>query len=145
MLCISLERSGVGQVKEWFVMCQNIAQLGTSLVVQWLRICLLMQRTWVWSLVWGDPTCRRAANLVRHSYGAGVLQLLKLAHREPKLCNIRSRCSEGFQKIIWWQIHYWPGPYFITTFSHLLFSKGSSELKCKWKAKAQTLICWILS
>ena len=94
MLCIALERSGVGQVKEWFVMCQNIAQLGTSLVVQWLRICLLTQVTWVWSLVWGDPTCHRAAKLVRHSYGAAVLQLLKLAHLEPKLCNIRSRCSE---------------------------------------------------
>ena len=25
--------------------------LGTSLVVQWLRICLLMQETWIWSLI----------------------------------------------------------------------------------------------
>ena len=28
MLCIALERSGVCQVKEWFVMYQNIASLG---------------------------------------------------------------------------------------------------------------------
>ena len=31
--------------------------LGTSQVVQWLRICLPMQMTWVRSLVWKDPTC----------------------------------------------------------------------------------------
>ena len=32
----------------------------TSLVVQCLRICLPMQVTWVWSLVWKDSTCRGA-------------------------------------------------------------------------------------
>ena len=31
----------------------------TSLVVQWLRVCLLMQGTWVQSLVQEDPTCHR--------------------------------------------------------------------------------------
>ena len=29
---------------------------GASLVVQWLRICLPMQGTWVRALVWEDPT-----------------------------------------------------------------------------------------
>ena len=33
---------------------------GTFLVVQWLRIHLSMQGTWVWSLVQEDPTCCRA-------------------------------------------------------------------------------------
>ena len=28
-----------------------------SLVVQWLRICLLMQGTQVQALIWKDPTC----------------------------------------------------------------------------------------
>ena len=32
----------------------------TSLLVQWLKIRLPMQGTWVWSLVWEDPTCHRA-------------------------------------------------------------------------------------
>ena len=32
-------------------------QDGTSLVAQWLRIRLLMQRTWVRALVREDPTC----------------------------------------------------------------------------------------
>ena len=31
---------------------------GNSRVVQWLRICLPMQETWVQSLVWEDSTCR---------------------------------------------------------------------------------------
>ena len=29
---------------------------GASLVAQWLRVCLLMQGTWVQALVWEDPT-----------------------------------------------------------------------------------------
>ena len=30
-----------------------------SLVAQWLRICLPMQRAWVQSLLWEDSTCVR--------------------------------------------------------------------------------------
>ena len=33
---------------------------GTSLVAQWLRIRLPMQRTWVQALAWEDPTCHGA-------------------------------------------------------------------------------------
>ena len=40
--------------------------LGTSLVVQWLRIRLQMQGTRVRALVWEDPTCCGAANPVCH-------------------------------------------------------------------------------
>ena len=43
---------------------------GASLVVQWLRICLPMQRTRVWALVWEDPTCRGATGPVSHNYWA---------------------------------------------------------------------------
>ena len=42
--------------------------LGASLVAQWLRICLLMQGTWVQALVWEDPTCHGATGPVSHSY-----------------------------------------------------------------------------
>ena len=38
-----------------------------SLVVQWLRICLLMQRTRVRALVWEDPTCHGATRPVSHN------------------------------------------------------------------------------
>ena len=39
---------------------------GTSLVEQWLRICL--QGTQVQALVQVDPTCRGATKPVRHNY-----------------------------------------------------------------------------
>ncbi|KAJ8779228.1 hypothetical protein J1605_012690, partial [Eschrichtius robustus] len=42
--------------------------LGTSLVAQWLRICLPMQGTQVRSLVQEDPTCRGATKPVHHNY-----------------------------------------------------------------------------
>ena len=41
---------------------------GTSLVAQWLKICLPMEGTWVQALVQEDPTCHRATKPVRHSY-----------------------------------------------------------------------------
>ena len=41
---------------------------GTSLVVQWLGICLLKQGTQVPSLVQASPTCFRATKPVHHNY-----------------------------------------------------------------------------
>ena len=43
---------------------------GSSLVAQWLGICLPMQGTRVRALAWEDPTCRRAARPVSHDYWA---------------------------------------------------------------------------
>ncbi|KAJ8795140.1 hypothetical protein J1605_018486 [Eschrichtius robustus] len=40
----------------------------TSLVAQWLRICLPMQGTRVRALVQEDLTCRRATKCVHHNY-----------------------------------------------------------------------------
>ena len=40
----------------------------TSLVVQWLRIHLPMQATWVQALVLEDLTCRGATKPVCHNY-----------------------------------------------------------------------------
>ena len=59
--------------------------IGTSLVVQWLRlraslvaqslrIRLPMQGTRVRDLVWEDPTCRGATKPVRHNYWACTLE-----------------------------------------------------------------------
>ena len=74
---------------------------GTSLVVQWLRICLPMQGTQVWALVREDPTCHGATNPMHHNYWACTLehtshnywarvpQLLKPAHLQPMLRNKR--------------------------------------------------------
>ena len=44
------------------------AQVGTSLAVQWVRICLPMQRTRVLSLVWEDSTCQEATKPRHHNY-----------------------------------------------------------------------------
>ena len=43
---------------------------GASLVAQWLRICMPVQGTRVWALVWEDPTCRGASGPVSHNYRA---------------------------------------------------------------------------
>ena len=48
----SLER---GQQQEQIII--TVTRIRTSLVVQWLRICLPTRGSWVWSLVWEDPTC----------------------------------------------------------------------------------------
>ena len=50
-----------------YCICKN-GNHGTSLVAQWLRICLPLQGTWVQSLVWEDPTCRRATKPMHHNY-----------------------------------------------------------------------------
>ena len=42
--------------------------LRASLVAQWLRVCLPMQRTWVRALVWEDPTSRGATGPVGRNY-----------------------------------------------------------------------------
>ena len=49
-------------------------QKGTSLMAQWLRICLPMQGTRVRSLVREDTTCHRATKPVRHNYWACALE-----------------------------------------------------------------------
>ena len=79
--------------------------LGASLVVQWLRIRLPMQGTWVRALVQEDATCCRATKPVRHNYWACALEpashnywacvlLLKPACLQPMLPNKRSHCNE---------------------------------------------------
>ena len=53
-----------------WIQCQSLVQRNsrTSLVVQWLRICLPMQGTWVQSSVWKDPTCWGATKPRCHNY-----------------------------------------------------------------------------
>ena len=52
----------------------NKNQCRTSLLVQWLRIRLPMQGTRVRTLVWEDPTCRRATKPVHHNDWACALE-----------------------------------------------------------------------
>ena len=48
--------------------CKKWPSVGTSLVAQWWRIHLPMQRTWVQSLVWEDSTGCGAAKPMSHNY-----------------------------------------------------------------------------
>ena len=41
---------------------------GTSLVAQWLRVCMPIQGTRIRALVWVDPTCHGATGPVSHNY-----------------------------------------------------------------------------
>ena len=50
--------------------------IGASLMVQWLKTCLLMQRAQVQNLVWEDPTCQ-GVSLCTATTGAHELQPLK--------------------------------------------------------------------
>ena len=61
---VTLEQSRVRLEKTFSV--ERI--LGASLGVQWLRIHLPMQGTWVRALVQEDPTCLGATKPVRHNY-----------------------------------------------------------------------------
>ena len=47
---------------------KNLPTNRASLVAQWLRICLPMQRMRVRALVWEDPTCCGATRPVSHNY-----------------------------------------------------------------------------
>ena len=60
----------------------------TSVVIQWLRICLPMQGTWVQSLVWEDPTCMEQLSLCARTTESALrspLQLLKPMQLDPVL------------------------------------------------------------
>ena len=50
------------------ILFAEYSTLGPSLVVQWLRIHLPMQGTWVRALVREDPTCCGATKPVHHNY-----------------------------------------------------------------------------
>ena len=82
-------------------------QFTTSMVVQWIRICPLMQWTRVWSLVWEDSKCGETDKPMQHNYWARALetqrpnywpcrlQLLRPARREPVLCDEKPSQWEG--------------------------------------------------
>ena len=49
-----------------YTSCLKIRNIGTSLVVQGLRIRLPVQGTWIRSLIWGGSTCLGASKRVCH-------------------------------------------------------------------------------
>ena len=65
-----------------FVVDVSQEQHETSVVSLCLRICLPMQRTWVWSLDQEDPTCQGASEPVPHTHWAWVLHNRRTHHSE---------------------------------------------------------------
>ena len=63
----------------YFCFCGALEEVFYFLGIQWLRIHLPMQGTWVLSLVWEDSTCHGATKLIGHSYWAHTPQLPKPA------------------------------------------------------------------
>ena len=61
----------------------KISFIGTSLVTQWLRICLPMQGTWVQSLVQEDPTCHGGTKPVPHNYWDQALEPVSCSYGSP--------------------------------------------------------------
>ena len=71
----------------------------TSLVVQWLRICLPMQGTQVPSLVQEDPTCHVATKPVNHNYWTWVPRACALhTMRSPRTTVKSSSCLLQLEK-----------------------------------------------
>ena len=85
----------------------NLKSLGTSLVIQWLGICLSTQGTWVGSLVWEDTTGQWATQPMPHSCLAHGLQSLRATATEactPGPCALqrearvpRKSCARSLQ------------------------------------------------
>ena len=72
----------------------------TSLVGQWIRICLSVQQTQVWSLVWEDPTCHGATKPMHHNYWA----LASRAHKPQLLKLAYSRaCAPQQEELLPWE------------------------------------------
>ena len=62
---------------------QEDITVGTSLVVQWLRICLARQGRQFQSLVWAGPTHHAATKAAHHEYCAP--RALEPTHRQEGL------------------------------------------------------------
>ena len=77
-------------------LCKKTNASGTSLVAQWLGICLLMQGTLVQALVWEDPTCRGATKPARCSLPQ--LEKARAQQRRPNEAQnkYRKTYSRGF-------------------------------------------------
>ena len=130
----------------------KILDFWTSLVAQWIEVCLPMQETQVLSLVWEDSTCLGAAELLHHNYWAHTLESVSrnyCAHapractpqlekpprweaRAPRACSttgeatmLRSPCSQSLRSTTGEAT---------TLRSPCTARKGSSHLRCLEKA-----------
>ena len=105
-------------------------------MVQWLRICLPMQRMQVRSLVREDPICPGAAKPGCHNYGACAL--------EPESCHRRHRTEKPalqLESSLRYSVS------FMVQFSQLYMTTGKSIALTLWTfaGKVMSLLLNILS
>ena len=65
----------------WIYIRKKLPDFPNGTVV---RILLLMQGTWVWSLVWVDPTCHRATKPMHPNYWDCFLELAGCKTTSPR-------------------------------------------------------------
>ena len=83
----------------------NKSDIWPSLLVQWLRILLPMQGTWVRSLIWEDPTCLGATTTtepalqsLRATAISPQVMTTKLKGQQPMFCHKRIPYSLQLEK-----------------------------------------------
>ena len=106
-------------------------------VAQWLRICLPVQGTWVWYLIWGDPTCQAATKPIHRNHWVLTLELTCCNYGAMSLepmCHKRTLCNE---KPLY---HSWRvGPLTTTRESLCTAVKTQCAIKLKTKSKNNSL------
>ena len=92
-VCYHIDEAKKRSLSLWSVKKREALKppMKTSLVVQWLRICLPIQGTWVQSLVQEDSTCCRTTKSIHHNYcperpGPGLYIKRSLHSEKPKHC-----------------------------------------------------------
>ena len=66
-------------------------------MVQRLRICLPVQETGVWSLVWGDSTRGKATKPMSHDYRAHVPRACALKQEKPHSLQLEKACRQQWR------------------------------------------------
>ena len=66
-------------------------------MVQRLRICLPVQETGVWSLVWGDSTRGRATKPMSHNYQAHMPRAYAPKQEKPHLLQLEKACMQQWR------------------------------------------------
>ena len=77
------------------------SEQGTSLVIQWLRLCLPMQDVHVWSLVGQvrspHTSAKKPKTWNRSNIVTNLIQNLKMAHLQKPLKKKKKEVSKGFR------------------------------------------------
>ena len=89
-----VDHSSKARWEQWLTL-RFSPQFTTSMVVQWIRICPLMQWTRVWSLVWEDSKCGETDKPLQHNYWARALETQRPNYWPCRLQLLTPMCPEN--------------------------------------------------